>query len=152
MELLNDLSPAILDIKFGYVLSFLAITDKEMVESFLETLKMSIAKQIVDEDFLPDQIHELRKLLKTYQYVTNSLDHPGHKEKIRKTTDLTDLLGTWHDWHVLAVNLEKACVEEGAEKEETSQIEDLLAKTRAETDRLIVKIKAAVAECEFAMA
>lgn len=147
--ILHETPPARLDKTFRYLVRLLTTIDKKKVTGFMDKGRKTIKKHLIHSELLPDQIHELRKLLKCFYYIENILEPGIHKEAQAKKNDLTDLLGKWHDWQVLGDHLEKLLVPENAGQKDYRQIEVILSRVSSEKELLMNKIKSGIATSDF---
>jgi len=147
--MLQETPPARFDHTFRYIVRLLTMIDEKKVSGFINKGRKTIKKHLIHSELSPDQIHELRKLLKSFYYIENILEPVIHKEAQAKKNDLTDLLGKWHDWQVLGEHLEKLMVAQSSGHQDHLQIEVILSRVATEKELLMNKINAGIATSEF---
>jgi CHAD domain-containing protein len=124
-------------------------TDENKVAGFMKKTRKNIANSLLNTDLNPEQIHELRKLLKSYYYLDNCLEPATTSATPAAMADLTDLLGKWHDWHVIEAHLAETADSDGAASDEVTRITAIRAGILLEKEILMDKIKIAISTSEF---
>jgi hypothetical protein len=122
----------VLQQSFDVLHDALASVSAVQVEHYTRSRRDDIGRFAQQHEFTITELHQFRKLLKDYRYITNALLDPAEKAEEKKD-DFVDLLGRWHDSEVLVERLgklKKRRTLNGAEKqsfEEKSQVAKLQA-------------------------
>ncbi len=141
-SMLTKKSSLQLEEKFAEIKPFTGKVTKEKAEDYISNKKTEISALINNGDLQPEQAHELRRQLKTYNYNLNSLykqdTPPAEKE------ELPELLGKWHDRQVILWQLEKTHEIEGINSQEIHHLEKIKGEITVESDALFDQIKTAL--------
>ena len=131
-----------LDEKFNEIKPFTAQVTKEKAEDYLSNKKREINALVNNGDLQPEQAHELRRQLKTYNYNLNSL-YKQDKPPAEKDA-LPELLGKWHDRQVILWQLGKTNEIEEINSQEIHHLEKIKGEITVESDALFDQIKTAL--------
>jgi len=151
-ELINETLAVRLNKSFRDTIPVLATIDKKKVDIYLKKKRNKILKHLIQYELIPDQIHELRKLLKCYYYNKTAIEKGIQNSITQKQTQLTDLLGKWHNSYIIYLHLKKAISMAGINPEEVSQIQKLMETISSEIEIKLIKIKKSVSGIKFSEA
>jgi len=128
--------------KIEILIPFLDQINKKKANRFILNRREAIESLVSKVPLMTDELHKLRKLLKTLTY---SLDSLGN-EKIIGSEELIliELLGNWHDCDVILMRLEKALTGEKLETTEIEEIEKLKSKIFLKSQELLTEIELAI--------
>lgn len=124
--------------------SYLKQVDKKKVNRYLNDRKNKIEKLLSKNKLKKEDVHELRKQLKTYNYNLKIKDPEKQIKSAQKKDALPELLGMWHDCEVTISHLTKVIGSGALRSKETNQLEKINAKIAADEQHLFNKINAAL--------
>jgi len=135
---------AIRELKKKYVKieSMLQKVNKKEAKKFMDEKINKIENMIEPSTIKIDQLHDLRKKLKEYEFVRSGLDMDDVIKPIPNLTDLTDLLGEWHDGQVISIHINNALDNKTITAKEKKQLQKVKDKILTENKNLLSKIKA----------
>ncbi|MDQ3142717.1 MAG: CHAD domain-containing protein [Bacteroidota bacterium] len=136
---------------FNKLHPFLMSADKKNVTNYMEKKRMQILK-FFNNKLQPDQLHDLRIRLKEYYYNRESLDLSVTDETIQKKDILPDLLGEWHDCHVIIKHHQKAMDTGEINGKELNQLKKIKAKFTSDSKVLLNKISLALPKSALSLA
>ena len=139
--LVNQKAIRELKLKYGKIESLLQKVNKKAAKKFMDERINKIESMIEPSTIKIDQLHDLRKKLKEYEYVRSSLDMDKQIEKIPNLTDLTDLLGEWHDGQVITTHITNALDNKTITAKEKKQLQKVKDRILTENKNLLSKIK-----------
>jgi CHAD domain-containing protein len=127
--------------KYGKIESMLQKVSKKEARKFMDERLNKIESMIEPSTLKTTQLHDLRKKLKEYEYVRSGLDMDGQVKPIPNLTDLTDLLGEWHDGQVITIHINNALDNKTTTAKEKKQLQKIKDKIGTENKNLLSKIK-----------
>jgi len=148
-SLINEAATVRIQKSYQYSIPFLTTIDKKEVYNYLNEKRKKISKHLFHHDLEPDQIHELRKLLKSYSYNKTVTIKGIQNHASEKPSELTDLLGKWHDSQILCLKFEKAILVTGTDPEDIIQIQSIITMISSENELLLGKIRTAISAFEI---
>lgn len=135
--------------RFNETGSFLSKIKSKKAAGYLDNEIDEIKNLIQQNPLQKEQLHELRKRLKTINYNRGSLALKGDDNKISKKSALPHLLGEWHDLQVMRDHLNKGLNNVGINPNEFIHLENLKTKISAENELLFGQILEAIPSSEF---
>lgn len=135
--------------KFVEINSFLPKIKSKNAAGYLDKEIDKIKNLIKQSPLQKEQLHELRKRLKTLNYNRGSLALKAYGNQISKKDALPGLLGDWHDLQVMINHLNKGLNNGGINPNEFIQLENLKTKISAESELLFGQICEAIPFSEF---
>lgn len=135
--------------KFIEIESFLPKIKSKKAAGYLDKVIETIKNLIKQSTLQKEQLHELRKRLKTLNYNRGSLALKGYGNQISKKDKLPGLLGDWHDLQVMINHLNKGLDNGRINPNEVIQLEKLKTKISAESELLFAQICEAIPFSEF---
>jgi CHAD domain-containing protein len=137
-SILNKKSLTKLNKTYRKIRSFIDVVSKKKVTEYLNKEKKKITK--LQNHLLKSQAHELRKLLKTFNYNLKILAS-NKQNKLLQLETLTELLGKWHDGVITVTNLKKAIKDRSINEKEVTQIKKIEFKILSDNTKLFNEIK-----------
>ncbi len=125
------------------VVPFVKKMNKKIVNEFLEKKKRKIHSLLNENLLRPDQVHEIRKRLKSFYYNLESVDLQMQYSRIKQTYEFQEILGKWHDYRVMSGHLKKAINSGQYKSIELKRLEKIKAKLTSEAEIWFAKINAA---------
>lgn len=122
--------------------------DEQQVNDYLEEKEERIIETLRQTPLQAPQIHEVRKLLKTFHYNRTILLSKKQRSRLKKDS-LSPLMGQWHDCEVMIEHLQRAMISGGIEDSELRQLEKMAAKMAADRERLYQQLNDAIPASEF---
>ncbi len=135
--------------KFVEINSFLPKIKSKNAAGYLEKEIDKIKNLIKQSPLQKEQLHELRKRLKTLNNNRSSLSLEENKDLVSKKDGLPRLLGDWHDLQVMIDHLNKGLDNGGINPNEVIQLENLKTKISAESELLFGQLSHAIPSSEF---
>ena len=124
--------------------SFLHKTEKCEMGIYIKNENEKIHSLIMREPLKAEQVHELRKLLKTDYYTRKSMGLPAGENDLRKEGSFLDLLGKWHDYRTTNGHLGKSILKNEMDLIELSQALKIKEEISFDEKNLFKKINAAL--------
>ncbi|MCU0361101.1 MAG: CHAD domain-containing protein [Bacteroidia bacterium] len=112
--------------------------NEHILESTLEKEQDTILKLLEKEKLKVPQVHDLRKRIKSFLFLSTLL--PIKKKKLKHLNEFQELLGKWHDYEVFGEELQKADKLENVPPEEKKKIRKLKPKVVQKRQTLFKKI------------
>lgn len=125
--------------------SLLAQLNKKEVLHYMDNRRNEIKKLLELDSVKLKEAHELRQLLKRFNYNRASFKLEKKYKPLPKESILPDLLGKWHDNQVILKQLKKAIERDGIGPKEANQFGKINAKISSREERLFKKINRAIA-------
>lgn len=134
--------------KHRVIVTALSRLNRKKVEQYLEEKKEEIKEVLHQTPLQAEQIHEARKLLKTFNY--NRMILASEKQKaLLKKEPLSPLMGEWHDCQVTINRLQTAIDSGKIDEEEIRQLETMKAAIAADRKKLFDQLNSAIPASEF---
>lgn len=130
------------------IIPLLAAIEEKTTQEYLRKKEDKIASLLKKKTIDETQLHELRKRLKQLNYNLGSLNEKKEKKKI---TNLTDLLGQWHDCQVMAQYFEKAIKNNEVEAKELPTLKRIIKKLTTEEKQYLLKINKVLSSHSFSL-
>lgn len=111
---------------------FLEKAGKKQAGAYLKKKWKSIVKRLDEKPVPPECLHDLRKRLKTYDYIRKGLRL--HTPDTNTDESFLELLGHWHDLETTLARLQKVTDMEGISPEEMTRLKAVNSKLSAERD------------------
>lgn len=135
--------------QFQLIEPFALQTTKKMIRRYLEKNRNRIKKEMTQENIQMDQVHALRKQIKTYNYNRRIIEKNDLNRNITSTDHLSDLVGQWHDLQITLDYIQASKKSIAFEPEESNLLLEGTRKMSAESDQLFKDILSAVPSSEF---
>jgi CHAD domain-containing protein len=135
-----------LNTKYHKIVPFLKEVNHSKAKRYLEKKKKSIQNLLGKSALETQQIHELRKRLKIWDYTLKILGREEANPSSRNINILQDLLGKWHDYQVMIGHLEKAMEDGGINPAEVKQLDKVKGRLASDSEMLLGKINASISE------
>ncbi len=132
-----------------HTLQVLSAIDKKKVSHYLKEKRKKILSHTGTSDIQPEQVHQLRKLLKCYYYNKKLIEKGIQNTISDKQSQLSDLLGKWHDLQITYLHLNKAIKAEGIDPVDITQIETVEALISSEIQIKLSQIKTVLSGFRF---
>jgi CHAD domain-containing protein len=113
--------------------------NQNTLEDSLEKEQESILKLLVKTKLKVPEVHDLRKRIKSFHFLTSLL--PIKKKKLKHLDEFQELLGKWHDYEVFGEELQKADKLQNIPVEEKKKIRKLKPKVFQKREVLFKKIE-----------
>ena len=126
------------------LVSYLKKIDKKELKEFIKKNKKVIETLLVQNNFSTEQVHEVRKRLKTFYYNCQSLNLMKQNKQPLEIEALSEILGKWHDGQAMMKHLSKAISENGRNLKEANRLKVIKAKLYAEGELIFKKILSAL--------
>lgn len=133
--------------KFHEITPFISEVNKKKINAYIDWQRANIEKLLNQKTLQTEQLHILRKRLKSFYYNLESLGL--HKKPHQKNDILSALLGEWHDCQVIIRHLNKARDTGAISPVELSQVEKAKEKFFSYNEVLFEKIIGALNSTEF---
>ena len=135
--------------KIEILIPFVDQVGKKKANDFIEK-KRRIIQNLVNKTLLKtDELHELRKLLKILKYTVSSISVENGESIDSEELVLIDLLGDWHDFHVILKQLDKALESKEIQSSEIEEIKEVKLKISKERDLLLSQIEKLMSKSIF---
>lgn len=141
----NKKFKALLKHKFDVIRLYVSIVKKKKINSYLEDKKNSIEMLLRQDTLQVQELHEIRKRIKTLNFNWKSLSSQLKDKWFPKKDDLPVLLGKWHDGVVISTHLKNTIATCGINSKELNQLKKIKTKITADSELLLIKIKDAIA-------
>ena len=148
-SILNKTFIARLKKTYREIVPFLKKMDKKKAKSYIKKNRNKIKKLFRQDTLKTPQIHALRKRLKKFNYNQKSLNMVKQNKPLSQKDVLPELLGKWHDCHVIIRRLKKAMDTVEINPKEMSQLEKIKTKISSDSQILFKKINAVISASEF---
>ncbi|WP_296704491.1 CHAD domain-containing protein [Algoriphagus sp.] len=135
--------------KMDVLIPFVDQVGKKKAEAFIEKKKNVIESLISKNSLNTEELHKLRKLLKTLMYSLASISLENEENIDSEELELTDLLGDWHDFDIAINKFDKALISNEIEPNEAKEIEEVKIKISLERDLLLKKIEQSIPLSKF---
>lgn len=135
--------------KFIEIESFLPKIKTKQATGYLESETEKIRNLINRSPLQNEQLHELRKRLKTLDNNRSSLSIEENKALNSKKNTLPRLLGDWHDLQVMIDHLNLGLDNGETNPSEVIHLQKLKTKISVESDSLFGQIREAISSSEF---
>lgn len=130
--------------KLGLTSLFLPFVNKNKAKTYLKEQQDLTNQFLSQKTILPQQIHELRKQLKTLKYNGKSLSFK--KKYFSKKDVFTELLGNWHDLQVISKRLNKMKEIEDTSLEDKILFEKIIAEITSKSEILFEEINLVISK------
>jgi CHAD domain-containing protein len=139
-KLMNQLNK-----KYHSIIPHLREINQKKLSTYLEKKEIKIQELLGQEIIQTEQIHTLRKELKILNYNKTITNEEKPEENLSKQQELPELLGKWHDRHVIIKHLKKALKQGQISPTEANQLKIIQSKIANESHILLNEIKNAIA-------
>jgi CHAD domain-containing protein len=112
--------------------------NQNTLEHSLEKEQESIVKLLAKERLKVPQVHDLRKRIKSFHFLSTLI--PIKNKKLKHLDEFQELLGKWHDYEVFGEELQKADKLQNIPLEEKKKIRKLKPKVFQKREVLFKKI------------
>jgi CHAD domain-containing protein len=119
------------------ILSLYADVQEACIDEMAAGQKKKIKGLLGEENLSAEQIHNLRKWLKEHIYICKLFSLK--ENPIKRMDALQHLLGIWHDYHAIGMNLENAIKSGNMMEEEINNIQILQKKIATKCEVLLRK-------------
>lgn len=123
---------------YSEIRSFIGDVNKKKVNEYLNEERKKIIK--LQNHLLKPKAHELRKLLKTFNY-NQKIFASNKQNKLPQLETLTELLGKWHDGVITVTNLNKAIKGKIINAKEVIQLNKIKFQIVSDNTKLFNEIK-----------
>lgn len=113
---------------------------------YLRDKRKNIITLLDQDEIEPEQIHPLRKQLKSFTYNLKSLGIAVPHKSIPLDDSLMEWLGQWHDGQEIIRHLQHARKEGGLSTEEKNQLSKIITRISSANQRLYKKIQVTLAK------
>ncbi|MEP7321917.1 MAG: CHAD domain-containing protein [Saprospiraceae bacterium] len=148
-SMINKHFIALLKNKYELIIPLLSAINKKEANRYMETKINSIQKLLDKRSLKTQDFHEIRKQIKLFGFNRKSLSLKDKINPISNQKLLGNLLGKWHDNHVIINHLYKTMDTGKLNSKESSQIKQLKTKISSRRDLFFTKIKLAIPLSEF---
>lgn len=148
-SLINEKTASRLKKQGNKIAPFVSKLAPKKVDEYMLQKRKKIENFLRQPNLDTEQLHELRKLLKTYYYNQMSLSLEKQNQKISKKEELTELLGKWNDGVVIIGHLQKTIEKAKINSKEISLLKSLKIKIAAKNNLLLDQINKAIPESEL---
>ncbi|MFV8440680.1 CHAD domain-containing protein [Flavobacterium sp. LB2P44] len=93
--------------KYPKIITVLTKISSKKAHRYINKIRNKTRKLISKDAYKKNQIHEFRKRLKVYQYNDKIFDLDDQNKLIPDKTFLLNMLGEWHDYHVILIHLKR---------------------------------------------
>ena len=138
--LVNKKMINLLNKKYLAIIPHLYLINQKKINAYLEKKKKDIQELLVEGTIQIEQIHMLRKQLKTVNYNEAISDKTRPKEQLVEQKILLDLLGKWQDCHVIIEHFEKTLKRSQLHLAEVDHIKTIQSKISFERNILVDEI------------
>jgi CHAD domain-containing protein len=112
--------------------------NEDTIETSLEKEQESILKLLGKEKLKVPQVHDLRKRIKSFYFLSTLF--PIKKKKLKHLNEFQELMGKWHDYEVFGEELQKVDKLQNIPIEEKKKIRKLKPKVIQKRETLFKKI------------
>ena len=141
----KDLSKKLRE-KYKKITPFLKEVTKKKANTYLDKKAIKIEKLLNQDKLLEPQAHELRQLLKTFNYNEKILNFVNKNKMPQTRVLLPELLGKWNDCQVTISNLEKAMISGVVNPNEASELLKIKEKIYSNSSNLFYLINATISK------
>jgi CHAD domain-containing protein len=113
--------------------------NENTLETSLEKEQENIVKLLAKEKLKVPQVHDLRKRIKSFHFLSTLI--PIKKKKLKHLDEFQELLGKWHDYEVFGEELQKADKLQNIPIEEKKKLRKLKPKVFQKREVLFRKIE-----------
>lgn len=135
--------------KFDKIDDFLTKIKSKIAARYLDREIESIKNLLNQSPLQKENLHKLRKRLKTLNYNRASLSLKGYSNQISKKDALPQLLGNWHDMQMMLHHLNIGLISDGLIPNEVTQLQNLKTKISTDSQLLFNNIQKALPDSEF---
>ena len=140
-KLINESATGRMRKSIHKTIPMLAEIDKKKVNSYLKEKRNRIFKHLIQYELKPVQIHDLRKLFKSYYYNKDLVVKGVQNPTLDWPAELPELLGRWHDSYVISMKLDQVITSAGIDPEEIIHIQKIMGIISSESETKLRRIK-----------
>ncbi|MEN2284394.1 CHAD domain-containing protein [Algoriphagus sp. SE2] len=135
--------------KIEVLIPFIDQVNKKKAAAFIEKKKDEIEILLNKNPLTTDELHKLRKLLKTLKYSIGCISSDTRTANESEILKFTDSLGKWHDYHQALIQFEKSYDLEEIEPVEAAEISAVKLNISNKRDLLLQQILKDKSEFKF---
>lgn len=124
-------------------------TKKADVQSYLQKKRKKLKNILLQSKIQEEEVHEVRKRLKTYNYNRRIVEKKSTKTGVQSTDHLSDLVGKWHDLRITLDYINGTRKENRMQPAESKQLVAVTKKLDDESNLLFKDILKAIPHSEF---
>jgi CHAD domain-containing protein len=130
--------------KFDKIRPFLSDINKKGFNRYMKRMKSEIEKYFNQKHIKTQQLHELRKHLKIFNYNSKIIGDENKNKSFHQKDILPELIGKWNDCQITICNLKKAINSDEMNQSETRKIIKTRTIISSECKMFYNKIKSAL--------